>query len=70
MVVIGNQLLIHGGLLSQQDQPGLEGACPSSGITLIDLATPTTTCNGRSALTLNGMCNTEDVDVCVHVHVH
>lgn len=51
MVVISNLLVIHGGLLSQQNQPGLEGVCPSNDVTIIDL---TAACNGKPALTLPG----------------
>ena len=55
MVVVRNLLVIHGGLLSQQQgQAGLEGVCPSNDITLIDLVA---SCNGRPAITLFGVYN-------------
>ena len=68
MVVVGNLLVIYGGLLSQQDQPGLEGVCPSNDVTLVDLAVD---CNGRPTLTLAGayMCILIIVHNVIHVLV-
>ena len=53
MVAVGNFLVIHGGLLSQQNPSGLEGVCPSNDVTLIDL---TAVCRGKPALTLSREC--------------
>ena len=50
MVVVGNLLVIQGGLLSQQRPSGLEGVCPSNDVTLIDLAA---VCGGRPTITLS-----------------
>ena len=55
MVVVGNLLVIQGGLLTHQNQHSLEGLCPSNDVTIIDLSIPPTLCNGRPAITLNGM---------------
>ena len=55
MVVVGNLLVIQGGLLTHQNQHSLEGVCPSNDVTIIDLSVPPILCNGRFAITINGM---------------